>query len=75
MIKMFSRHARTLALTAGFVGMLGLAACGKQEDKSAAAPRRKPQLPASTWSAWNRPMPPSPRKTNRRTWSGSTSTS
>lgn len=38
MIKMFSRHARTLALTAGFVGMLGLAACGKQEDKSAAAP-------------------------------------
>ncbi len=39
MIKMFSRHARALALTAGFVGMLGLAACGKQEDQSAAAPQ------------------------------------
>ncbi|WDZ95672.1 basic amino acid ABC transporter substrate-binding protein [Herbaspirillum sp. WKF16] len=39
MIKMFSRHARALALTAGFVGMLGLAACGKQEDKPAAAPQ------------------------------------
>ncbi|OWY28030.1 basic amino acid ABC transporter substrate-binding protein [Herbaspirillum robiniae] len=38
MIKMFSRYARALALTAGFVGMLGLAACGKQEEKAAEAP-------------------------------------
>ncbi|EJN09727.1 basic amino acid ABC transporter substrate-binding protein [Herbaspirillum sp. YR522] len=36
----FFRHARTLALTAGFIGMLGLAACNKDKpaEPQAAAP-------------------------------------
>lgn len=36
MYNTFFRHARSLALTAGFIGMLGLAGCGKQDDKAAA---------------------------------------
>lgn len=39
----FFRHARALALTAGFVGMLGLAGCGKQDAQPAAPQAAAPQ--------------------------------